>query len=151
MYWEHLFLTEKHRVDYIASKLQDGVDDWYISIHNAQGPELCEVDEFMWALWVQYEDPMEREKARNYLRALKQGLKMVCKYTEDFKRHTAKVQGAPATSTSEVKEKRLDNPLRKSMAKPKFQCGLQVNILEGSPESSSEDDEEPAGKGQDLL
>ncbi|KAL8183572.1 UNVERIFIED_CONTAM: hypothetical protein K2H54_045378 [Gekko kuhli] len=57
-------------------------------------PELCEVDEFMWALQAQYEDALESERARNYLHALKQGWKTVCEYTEDFKRHT-KVQGWP--------------------------------------------------------
>ncbi|KAL8181929.1 UNVERIFIED_CONTAM: hypothetical protein K2H54_034894 [Gekko kuhli] len=82
MYWSHLFLTEECRMDYIALKLQDGVADWYISLHNMQGPELYKVDEFMWALHEQYKDPMESEKAHNDLHALKQG-------------HAAKVQEWP--------------------------------------------------------
>ncbi|KAL8187835.1 UNVERIFIED_CONTAM: hypothetical protein K2H54_056504 [Gekko kuhli] len=57
--WGHLFPSEARMVDYIAAQLQGGVADWYVSLHQVRDPELHEVDTFMQALQMKFEDPLE--------------------------------------------------------------------------------------------
>ncbi|KAL8211674.1 UNVERIFIED_CONTAM: hypothetical protein K2H54_009070 [Gekko kuhli] len=71
--WGHLFLSKTRMVDYFTAQLWGGVADWYVSLHQVRGPKLQDVDAFMWALRVKYEDPLESERAQNYLCTLKQG------------------------------------------------------------------------------
>lgn len=71
--WGHLFPDEECQVDYIASRLKDEAVDWYVGLHNTDGPELRLVDAFIWALCAQYKDPNVGEHAHAFLRTFKQG------------------------------------------------------------------------------
>ncbi|KAL8168418.1 UNVERIFIED_CONTAM: hypothetical protein K2H54_004185 [Gekko kuhli] len=44
-----------------------------------------------------------------------------------------------------------DTPVQKTTGHPKTQCALQMSFLEEHLELSDNNEEEPAGKGQDLL
>ncbi|KAL8211764.1 UNVERIFIED_CONTAM: hypothetical protein K2H54_015787 [Gekko kuhli] len=95
MNWGHLFPDDERRMDYIASRLRDRAADWYVDLHNADGPELQTVDAFMWALRVQYEDPNASKQAHAYLRTFRQRNKLMHEYSKKFKRQVAKIQGCP--------------------------------------------------------
>ncbi|KAL8220374.1 UNVERIFIED_CONTAM: hypothetical protein K2H54_044509 [Gekko kuhli] len=95
------------KVDYIAAQLRPIQQlsryrkasplpfPWYVNFHNSRGPEVLEVETFMWALKAQYEDPLKSEKAQNHLRTLKQGKRIVHEYIEELQRYATKVHGWP--------------------------------------------------------
>ncbi|KAL8189765.1 UNVERIFIED_CONTAM: hypothetical protein K2H54_004972 [Gekko kuhli] len=52
----HAFVSNEHCMDYVRSQLQDWAVGWFVGLYSIGGPELQDVDAFMWALRRQYED-----------------------------------------------------------------------------------------------
>lgn len=58
-------------MDFVGSRLRERAADWFVGLYNIGAPELKDVDAFMQALWHQFEDPLELEKAQTRLRGIR--------------------------------------------------------------------------------
>lgn len=64
--------------------LEGATARWMVTLHNMNAPELRNFDQFMTALCRQFKDPLADSKARDCIKTMCQGLRVVAEYTEEF-------------------------------------------------------------------